>query len=87
VEPYLHSHNTPSWRDAQLKHRDNLTITFFKLFISLQKSVPMAAPSKVRTVFDSSNSGIVGSNPARGIYVSAFFCVVLSCAGSGFATA
>jgi hypothetical protein len=28
VELYLHSHNTPSWRGAQLKHRDNFTFTF-----------------------------------------------------------
>jgi len=25
VELYLHSLNTPSWRGAQLKHRDNFT--------------------------------------------------------------
>jgi len=25
VELYLHSHNTPSWNGAQLKHRDNFT--------------------------------------------------------------
>jgi hypothetical protein len=28
VELYLHYPNTPSWRDAQLKHRDNFTFTF-----------------------------------------------------------
>jgi hypothetical protein len=28
VELYLHSPNTPSWRCAQLKHRDNFTFTF-----------------------------------------------------------
>jgi hypothetical protein len=28
VEIYLHSPNTPSWSDAQLKHRDNFTFTF-----------------------------------------------------------
>jgi hypothetical protein len=28
VELYLHSANTPSWRGAQLKHRDNFTFTF-----------------------------------------------------------
>jgi hypothetical protein len=44
----------------------------------------MAARSKVRTVFDRSNTVIVGSNTARGMDVSAF-CVVLSCVGSGFA--
>jgi hypothetical protein len=28
VELYIHSPNTPSWRGAQLKHRDNFTFTF-----------------------------------------------------------
>jgi hypothetical protein len=28
VELYLHSPNTPPWRGAQLKHRDNFTFTF-----------------------------------------------------------
>jgi hypothetical protein len=29
LELYLHSPNTPSWRGAHLKHRDNFTFTFF----------------------------------------------------------
>jgi hypothetical protein len=29
VELYFHSSNTPSWRDAQLKHRDKFTFTFY----------------------------------------------------------
>jgi hypothetical protein len=28
VELYLHYSNTPSWRGAQLKHRDNFTFTY-----------------------------------------------------------
>jgi hypothetical protein len=28
VELYLHSLNTPPWRSALLKHRDNFTFTF-----------------------------------------------------------
>jgi len=28
VELYLRPPNTPSWRGAQLKHRDNFTLTF-----------------------------------------------------------
>jgi hypothetical protein len=31
VEIYLHSPNTPSWRGAQLKHRDTFTFTFFSV--------------------------------------------------------
>jgi hypothetical protein len=27
MELYLHSTNTPSWHDAELKHRDNFTVT------------------------------------------------------------
>jgi hypothetical protein len=27
VELYLHSPNMPSWRNAELKHRDNFTFT------------------------------------------------------------
>jgi hypothetical protein len=29
VELYLHSPNTPPWRGAQLKYRDNFTFTFY----------------------------------------------------------
>jgi len=36
VELYLHSSNTPSWRCAQLKHRDNFNVTFFTFKITLQ---------------------------------------------------
>jgi hypothetical protein len=32
VELYLHSPNTPPWRGAQLKHRDNFTFTLFYVF-------------------------------------------------------
>jgi hypothetical protein len=35
VELYLHSPDTPSWRGAQLKHRDNFTFTFYHLWESL----------------------------------------------------
>jgi len=31
VELYLHSPNTPSWRGAQLKHRDNFTVPYLYL--------------------------------------------------------
>jgi hypothetical protein len=36
VELYLHSPNTPSWRGAQLKHRDNFT--FNRFFENITKS-------------------------------------------------
>jgi hypothetical protein len=36
VELYLHSPYTPSWRGAQLKHRDNFTFTFISWLISFE---------------------------------------------------
>jgi hypothetical protein len=42
VELYLHSPNTPSWRGAQLKHRDNFTS---KLSLCLTKHHTMKAYS------------------------------------------
>jgi hypothetical protein len=33
---YLHSPSMPSWRDAQLKHRDNLTFTFTIINIGIR---------------------------------------------------
>jgi len=38
--------------------------------------VPMAAQSRTRAVFNRSNTGIVGSNPARGMDVCAGFSVL-----------
>jgi hypothetical protein len=32
VELYLHSPNTPSWRSAQLKHRDTFTLSLLSQF-------------------------------------------------------
>jgi hypothetical protein len=31
VELYLHYYNTPRWRGAQLKNRDNFTFTFYSI--------------------------------------------------------
>jgi hypothetical protein len=42
VELYLHSPNTPSWRGAQLKHRDNFTFTFTTdMFIPLSNVIKL----------------------------------------------
>jgi hypothetical protein len=46
--------------------------------IFLYLSVPMAVRCKARTVFDHSNTGIVCSNPARGMDLC--ICVLLCCA-------
>jgi len=35
VELYLHSTNMPSWRGAQLQHRDNFTFFMFYYSIAL----------------------------------------------------
>jgi hypothetical protein len=44
VELYLHSPNTPSWRRAQLKHRDSFTFTFTFSFLSLTVSYIQTFP-------------------------------------------
>jgi hypothetical protein len=50
-----------------LTNDDNINILLKNTNIS--QPVPMAAQPKARTIFDRSNTGIVGSNPARGIDV------------------
>jgi hypothetical protein len=45
----------------------------------------MAMQSKACIVFNHLNTGIMGSNPTQGMDVSVFFCVMLSCVGSGLA--
>jgi hypothetical protein len=37
MELYLHSPNTPSWRGAQLKHRDNFIFTWTLIFSFLKR--------------------------------------------------
>jgi len=64
VELYLHSSNTPSWRGAQLKHRDNFTFTF--TFTDYHST-----PRGLRHVL-SSASRKLGSRIGC---MSAFFCV------------
>jgi hypothetical protein len=39
VELYLHFPNTPSWRGAQLKHRDNFTFSFCHNFQRIHQSL------------------------------------------------
>jgi hypothetical protein len=46
----------------------------------------MAARSKANTVFGPSNTEIASSNPARGMDVCLFLCVVVSCVGRGLST-
>jgi hypothetical protein len=48
--------------------------------------VTVAAQSKALNVFARSNTGIVGSNPARGMNVCVYSVFVLSCVGSGLTT-
>jgi hypothetical protein len=40
VELYLHSPNTPSWRDAQLRHRDNFTFALSSWVLWVRDSWP-----------------------------------------------
>jgi hypothetical protein len=44
VELYVHSPYTPSWRGAQLKHRDNFTFVFFKKALTVLRG-PLAYPN------------------------------------------
>jgi len=60
-------------------HTARKKVTVVSLVVYLWKWVPVAARSKARNIFDHSNTGIAGSDPARGMDMSAFFCVVLSC--------
>jgi hypothetical protein len=46
------------------------------IIIIIIKPVPVAERSEARTVFGRWNPGIVGSNPTRGMDVSAFFSVL-----------
>jgi hypothetical protein len=41
VELYLHSPNTPPWRDTQLKHRDNFTFNFQQMSIGYLNRIPL----------------------------------------------
>jgi hypothetical protein len=52
VELYLHSYNTPSWRGAQLKHRDNFTFTFCRQEICLIKCGVLIFLQKNMLTFD-----------------------------------
>jgi hypothetical protein len=54
----------------------------------LIQSITVAAPSKAWTVFSSSKTGVVGSNPTRGMVacVRLFCACVFLCAGRGLAT-
>jgi hypothetical protein len=50
------------------------------------KAITLAARSKARNVFARSNTGIVSSNPTRGMDVCVYSEFVLSCVRSGLAT-
>jgi hypothetical protein len=50
----IHSPNTPSWRGAQLKHRDNFTFTLYinimtmELILLLQQDIPVVLSNAQR---------------------------------------
>jgi len=43
---YLHSPNTISWRDAQLKHRDNFTLAYFHWHTTIIHLISLRAKKK-----------------------------------------
>jgi hypothetical protein len=51
-----------------------------------RKLITVTARPNARNVFVRSDTGIVGSNPTRGMDVCVYSVTVLSCAGSGLAT-
>jgi hypothetical protein len=73
-----------SYACGDFKH----TYTGFVFSSLYLKPIAVASWSKASTVFARSNTGIVGSNPTRGMDVSArLFCVcVVLCVSSGLAT-
>jgi hypothetical protein len=62
--------------------------TWYFLLVIQEGSITGAVRSKTRTIFARSNTGIVGTNPARGtdVYVRLFCVCVVLCAGNGLAT-
>jgi hypothetical protein len=75
MELYLHSSSTPSWRGAQLKHRDNFT------FLPL----PQTGPSGRTVVILSRTAPTLESWVRVPEFLSVFFCAVLSRVGRGLA--
>jgi hypothetical protein len=61
-------------------------IILLDLITLIITGVSMTERSKASTVYDRSNIGIAGSNPASGMDVCLCFCVVLSCVGRGLAS-
>jgi hypothetical protein len=63
-------------------------LKFIKIIqsLTLYGPVTVAARSKAWNVFARLNTGIVGSNPARGMDVCVYSVFVLSCVSSGLAT-
>jgi hypothetical protein len=66
----------------------NVCHVYFCTFLVIELPITMAAPSKAWTVFAHSNTGVMGSNPTRGMGVCVgLFCVcIVLCVGSGLTT-
>jgi hypothetical protein len=58
VKLYLHSPNTPSWRGAQLKHRDNFTFTFNNIWWSVQVMKLLKRPRMINQLISGSHKHI-----------------------------
>jgi hypothetical protein len=64
VELYLHSPDTPSWRGAKLKHRDN---TFTKGYY-LKSCLSLKLSKITRLLMEPGGSSSCSQNPATGRY-------------------
>jgi hypothetical protein len=63
-----------------------LSLLFFKIATQMNAGHSGRARSKAWNIFARLNSGIVGSNPARGMDVCVYSVFALSCVSSGLAT-
>jgi hypothetical protein len=74
--------------DGRSYYKDTFVMPPFICLRVLEWAITVAARTKAWIVFARSNTGIVGSNPSRGVDVCVrFYCVcIVLCVGSGLAT-
>jgi hypothetical protein len=80
LELYLHSPNTPSWRGAQLKHRDKFNFTFYFAIINwitlAQVRVqPWLLRTRYRLFKKRSSPWIHLTTPSRGIFQVSLYAI------------
>jgi hypothetical protein len=83
IRIFMRTRNIP-----RVKYNDRNIIYMLCIFVGLYGVLTVAAQSKAWTVFARSNTGVVGSNPTRGmaVCVRLFSVYVVMCIGRGLAT-